>query len=93
MEPWAPIEKPLRGKRALAIDFLRKRVESGYAEIKFSDVQAAIGVNDAPNFKTRIRDHAGFIRELARLGLRENRIGRSVASFVLIDRPHVDKGA
>jgi hypothetical protein len=78
---WEGPPQPLRGKPLAAIDYLRGQFESGRIEIPFSDVQAAIQMSDAGNFK-RLRRSQGFARELERLQLTE-RIGKPCSAFVL----------
>lgn len=69
---WKPSERVLRGKVSLAAAFVVQQLETRpHGLIAFSDVQAAIGMNDRRNFKKRIRKSDDFVEALSQHGIVE----------------------
>ena len=70
LEPWLPIDRPLRGKVGEAVDY----IEAFYADWKnwlkhlsFVEVQKAIGMSYRQNFNQDVRNHPDFVAALGKL--------------------------
>jgi len=69
---WTPVPREVRGQVADAIEFVRCwfRVHpEGVLALK--DVKEAVGIKDASNFRSTIRQHQAFLAVLEEMGLEE----------------------
>ncbi|KIC14053.1 hypothetical protein RA21_20680 [Leisingera sp. ANG-DT] len=69
---WHPSDRPLRGKVAEAVAFLKERLMlAPGAAVLFREVMEAIGCSDLSNFRRTVRSHALFKLALNDLGVIE----------------------
>ncbi|MBF9235012.1 hypothetical protein [Microvirga alba] len=69
---WMPVKKQAQGKVADAVSFVCDWFEANPdGALAYKDVRRAIGIKDASNFRTYIREHKKFRGALEELGLEE----------------------
>jgi hypothetical protein len=82
IHPWRPIEKPLTGKVADAVEHVvRQLLADPWHTVSFREVMSHIGIKDGKDFRQRIRRHRDFINALAAQGIEEWRSGKYPRGF------------
>lgn len=82
---WQPVRIPPSGRVKDALDVITDFLKDDPDRfIAIQDVQTALGMNDASNFRRNVRQHSVFCQELAHRGIEEVRLGRELG-FSLAD--------
>jgi len=69
---WVPVAKVLKGKVKLAVEYMMARFQDNPdGLLSFAEVQAAVCMPDAGNFRRRIRQHTDFVAACEKLGVEE----------------------